>query len=126
MNPISRLGERTLITVIDCGQADTLNSILLQRYIVGCLDNDDVFRKEFLEHILITSRTQRQMLRFPEETRNLFFSWGTKLIEYNPFPQNIPPGPYVGIGKSLWPALRLYEDIQDAFLFAIKPYDMTG
>ena len=91
-----------------------------------CLDNDDVFRKEFLEHILITSRTQRQKIRFPIETQNLFLSWGTKLIEYNPSIQTIPPGPYVGVGKSLWPALRLYEDIQGAFFAAIKPCNMTG
>lgn len=125
MNPGVGLGERVLITVINCERLNTLTRTWLQNFIQKCIDKDDVFRKEFLEHVLITSWTERTKLRFPIETRDVFSYWGTRLVEYNSSIHNIPPGPYVGVGKTLWPAFRLYEDVQRAFYVAIKPCDMA-
>lgn len=126
MNPVSSLGEKALVTVINCGKVKSLDEFWLRIYIEDCLGNDDVFRKEFLEQILITSCTQRKKLMFPTETQRLVGSWGTKSVEYKPFIQNIPPGPYVGVGKRLWPASRLYDDVQGAFFVAIKPCNRKG
>jgi hypothetical protein len=74
-------------------------------------------RIEFLEGIIFVGHASNDVELSPA-MHELLVSWGTKRTKHLADHPAILPDPYIGVEGNLWQVLRLYDDVQGAFLIS--------
>ena len=82
---------------------------------------DDVFSSTFLEAVIILTAVYRGNI--DDELRSFMSSRGCKAIFILPLEQAgfLNEGPYFYNSRGLFPAWRLYSDVQEAFVLSTIP-----
>lgn len=110
---------RSLVTVIPMGEHKKIERPWLEQYIASCLEDDDVFKLEFLS-VLVFVGHRGPGSEVSAEVRSLFESWGTKRCMIIAEHKDLLPGPHLVIDGRLYQVLRLYDDVQAAFLVSVR------
>jgi hypothetical protein len=75
------------------------------------------FRIEFLEGILFVGHASNDV-ELSLAVHELLVSWGKKRTEHLAGHPAILSDPYIDVEGNLWQGLRLYDDVQGAFLIS--------
>ena len=82
---------------------------------------DDVFRDEFLNVVIFTGVTNRDISQAAHKLlKSLGNSW-VDTVDTDGADDIPPPGPYVTAGQHLLEVFRLYNDVQGAFMHGLIP-----
>lgn len=121
--------EPSLVTLIKVRPGQTLEKSSFEVYITTSLQNDDVFRVQFLTNIAFYG-ANKEDVHFGAGVDHLFDLWRTKRVDFiHTFDSSIesfPPGPYVGLGHHLWQAWRCYGDTNNAFMVSFEPVSVAA
>lgn len=107
-----------------CPPGEPIDTDWLGAYLSKALRIDDVLRKEFLTTILLTSNDSTTKLELDQGT-DLATSFDIQSIKHASS-QDLIPGPYMIVGGDLWQVLRLYQDLQGAFLAPVRKSTRGG
>lgn len=84
----------------------------------------DVYRRDhFLDGLILVDFKYAQSA-IASDLRRYLEALGTKWLDFpsdKDLTDRLPPGPYLYLDKALKPVHRLYDDVQGAFLTALKP-----
>ncbi|KAH8588310.1 amidase signature domain-containing protein [Bisporella sp. PMI_857] len=120
---LNYLTEYSFVTVICLPQDHPVDADWLEAYITKSLKLDDVLHENFLQTILLTGPGTDELPNGQDFKRLLKFhsnAWDiVKIQGIGPQP-GLLPGPYIAVGEGLWQVLRLYDDIQGAFLAPVR------
>ena len=119
MKSVLELDGESLITVVPMGKYKKLERPWLEKYIATCLADDEVFTPAFLG-VLVFVGQQDSGSETSAEVRSLFNSWGVKQCINIAEHHGLLLGPHVGIDGKLYQVLRLYDDVQAAFLVSVR------
>lgn len=101
------------------GEHNKIERPWLEQYIASCLADDDVFKLEFLS-VLVFVGQQDLGNEVSAEVKSLFKSWGTKHCVIIAEHKDLLPGPHLAVDGKLYQVLRLYDDVQAAFLVSVR------
>ncbi|KAF2676238.1 amidase signature enzyme [Lentithecium fluviatile CBS 122367] len=121
---ITDVNDGSFVTVLE-RTTSNIASGWLERSIKGHLQSDDVLRREFLEHIVVTGTTDPRC-DWEIETNIVSQTWGTKSVRSAAEVEPIVAGPYLVSAGLPWQILRLFHDSQKAFLVALYPSNEDG
>ena len=77
---------------------------------------------EFLSAIIFRGPKHVDLTISPS-VKALFETWGTLWFKHVVDDLDLLPGPYLVVKESLWQVLRLYDDVQGAFLVSVRTAD---
>lgn len=98
------------------GSESCVSSSWLQATIYDYLRRDDVFNPSFLVTIIISASTQKQLL-VDAKAEEWLSSHNSSIFSIHlPNPADLPAGPYFFAREGLYRALKLYPDVQEAFV----------
>lgn len=98
------------------GSESCISASWLQATIDDFLRRDDVFNPSFLVTIIISASTQKQLLVDAKAEEWLSSHNSSIFSIYSPNPADLPAGPYFLARGGLYRALKLYPDVQEAFV----------
>ena len=115
-----RRNSLNLATVISADGIQKIDSDWLKAYWADIQKTDDVLSKEFFNRSFFVGVND---LKIAPDTLTLLKEWGKQGIKSLQI--DIAAGPYVHIENSLWQVMRLYDDVQGAFLIPTRPSTET-
>jgi hypothetical protein len=103
------------VTVIDT-DARNIASAWLEITLNDFLLRDDVIEPAFFVNILLVRSKE-----FKPKTFN--FKWGTSTVRVTQRTQSLPDvtGQYIIDNNTLWPVLRLYDDVRKTLFVTLQP-----
>ena len=114
-----------LALTVFCFQAhEPFDAKRIQKDIRHWLAVDDVFQPAFLGNVVIVSAKKPDDALNRHICNELKHIWPTKsciMVPADHFPSFPAEGPYFWISNSLHVPYRLYDDVQNAFVVAVKP-----
>lgn len=120
--------EPVLALTLFCFQAhEPFDAQHIQKEIRHWLAVDDVFQPAFLRHVVIISahKSNDALNRhLCDEIKRTWRSESCTIVSAHHFLSFPAQGPYFWISNSLHVPYRLYDDVQDAFIVAVKPNSM--
>ena len=113
--------QDSYVTVLDYGggngsTTEWLESCLTHR---SFANGDDVWRRQFLETILVKG-LQIKDIEMSAELESFLTKHGTRRLMLQEEPQDLPCGPYRWYQGHLWQVHRLHRDENMAFLMSVR------
>lgn len=87
-----------------------------------CINQDNVFRPEFLSHVVFYRYKEDNLIVYPEMVDKLK-AWDTQswVFMADKSGAQVPPGPYVLMKGRTWQPWQIYYDFCSTFMSKFKP-----
>ena len=90
------------------------------------LKSDDVFRREFLDGIVLIAEESRNLSSVTESLRNVWKASWILFLDSRSLPRDFPAGPHLVLDRKLYRVFRVYDDVGNAFKLATAPRIKPG